>query len=97
MSFFGPFGFRSGRDVDKLAHIAFKHGVTGCPLLSEHALSVLEALGVESNRSRNTYDFHRKRGQFEVLKAGRPMTYHYDHETLKGKSPPNAPTFFATS
>jgi flavin reductase (DIM6/NTAB) family NADH-FMN oxidoreductase RutF len=29
----------------------------------------------------------------EVLKTGRPMTYHYYHEQLKGKSPKNAPTF----
>jgi len=29
----------------------------------------------------------------EVLKAGRPMTYPYYHEHLKGKSPKNAPTF----
>jgi len=28
-----------------------------------------------------------------VLKTGRPMTYHYYHEQLKGKSPKNAPTF----
>jgi flavin reductase (DIM6/NTAB) family NADH-FMN oxidoreductase RutF len=29
----------------------------------------------------------------EVLKTGRPLTYHYYHEHLKGKSPRNAPTF----
>jgi flavin reductase (DIM6/NTAB) family NADH-FMN oxidoreductase RutF len=29
----------------------------------------------------------------EVLKPGRPMTYHYYHEHLKGKSPKNAPPF----
>jgi ferric-chelate reductase [NAD(P)H] len=97
MSFFGPFGFRSGRDVDKLAHIAFKQGVTGCPLLSEHALSVLEAevfnqidLGTHTIFIGNVVNS-------EVLKAGRPLTYHYYHETLKGKSPPNAPTFVPTT
>lgn len=29
----------------------------------------------------------------EVLKSGRPLTYQYYHEELKGKSPPSAPTF----
>ncbi|MFC1788916.1 hypothetical protein ACFLZE_03280 [Thermodesulfobacteriota bacterium] len=29
----------------------------------------------------------------EVLKTGQPLTYQYYHEVLKGKSPPNAPTY----
>jgi ferric-chelate reductase [NAD(P)H] len=29
----------------------------------------------------------------EVIKDGRPLTYQYYHENLKGKSPPNAPTY----
>jgi flavin reductase (DIM6/NTAB) family NADH-FMN oxidoreductase RutF len=28
----------------------------------------------------------------EVLNAGRPLTYRYYHEELRGKSPVNAPT-----
>jgi ferric-chelate reductase [NAD(P)H] len=29
MTFFGPFGFRSGRDIDKLTRVQFKKGDTG--------------------------------------------------------------------
>ena len=29
----------------------------------------------------------------EVLKPGRPLTFHYYHEHLKGKPPKNAPTY----
>ena len=43
MKFLGPFGFRSGRDVDKFSQVQFKEGVTGCPLVIEHAISLLEA------------------------------------------------------
>ena len=43
MKFFGPFGFRTGRDIDKLEKVKFKEGATGCPLITENALSVLEA------------------------------------------------------
>jgi ferric-chelate reductase [NAD(P)H] len=43
MTFLGLFGFRSGRDVDKLSQVQFKIGGIGCPLVLEHALSVLEA------------------------------------------------------
>jgi ferric-chelate reductase [NAD(P)H] len=47
LTFIGPFGFRSGREVDKLAKVKFRTGITGAPLVIEHALSVLEAKVIE--------------------------------------------------
>ena len=29
MTFFGPFGLRSGRDFDKLSKVSFQEGITG--------------------------------------------------------------------
>ena len=92
MKFFGPFGFRSGRDVDKLAEVAFKEGVTGSPLLTEHVLSVLEAEVFEQIDLGSHTVFIGNVVNTEVLKAGRPLTYRYYHEELRGKSPVNAPT-----
>jgi ferric-chelate reductase [NAD(P)H] len=43
MKFLGPFGFRSGRDMNKFSEVQFTEGVTGCPLVTEHAVSLLEA------------------------------------------------------
>src|SRR5512139_1157995 len=43
MTFFGLFGFKSGRDVGMLAKVTFKKGSTGCPTVTEHMLSVMEA------------------------------------------------------
>ena len=43
MTFIGPFGFRTGRDIDKFTDVPYEKGVTGCPLITEHTLSVLEA------------------------------------------------------
>jgi len=93
MTFFGPFGFKSGRDVDKLAKVTFKKGGTGCPLITEHALSVMEAEVIDRIDLGSHSIFVADVVSSEVLKAGRPMTYHYYHEHLKGKSPKNAPTF----
>jgi ferric-chelate reductase [NAD(P)H] len=93
MKFFGPFGFRSGRDFDKLSKVQFKVGVTGCPLVTEHTLSVLEA------RVKDTVDlgthtiFMGDAVGSEILKEGRPLTYRYYHEQLKGKPSKNAPTY----
>jgi len=93
MSFFGPFGFRSGRDFDKFKKVEFKKGLTGVPIIEKHALSTLEA-GVFEQIDLGTHTiFIGNVVNSEVLKPGRPLTYRFYHEELKGKSPPNAPTY----
>ena len=43
MTFIGLFGFKSGRTEDKLSKAQHILGSTGVPLVTEHALSVLES------------------------------------------------------
>jgi flavin reductase (DIM6/NTAB) family NADH-FMN oxidoreductase RutF len=93
MTFIGIFGFRSGRDIDKLSKAKFKEGITGCPLVIEHALSVLEARVTEQIDLGSHTIFIGDTVRSEVLSDGQPMTYYFYHQTLKGKSPPTAPTF----
>jgi len=95
MIFLGPFGFRSGRDVDKLSKVDFKEGITGCPLISEYALSVLEAEVIDQIDLGTHTVFIGNVVSSEILKKGSPLTYQYYHQVLKGKSPPNAPTYEA--
>jgi ferric-chelate reductase [NAD(P)H] len=95
MTFFGPFGFRSGRELDKLSKVRFKTGVTGCPLLTENVISVLEAEVFDEIDLGTHTIFIGDVVHSEVLKPGPPLTYRYYHEALKGKSPPNAPTYTA--
>lgn len=93
LKFIGPFGFRSGRDTDKLSAVNFKNGITGCPLVTDHTLSVLEAEVIQQIDLGTHTVFIGNTVGSEVLKEGRPLTYQYYHENLKGKSPPKAPTF----
>jgi len=93
MTFIGPFGFRSGRDIEKLSRVEYKEGITGVPLVTQHAISVLEARVAESIDLGSHTIFVADTVRSEVLREGRPLTYQYYHETLKGKSPPNAPTY----
>ena len=44
MTFIGLFGFKSGRDVDKLARVEHEEGAGGCPLVTENALAIIEAV-----------------------------------------------------
>ena len=93
LSFIGPFGFKSGREVNKFARVKFRLGITGCPLLTEHAISVVEAEVVDEIDVGTHTIFIGDAVRSEVIKPGRPLTYHYYHEVLKGKSPRNAPTY----
>ena len=93
LPFFGPFGFKSGRDTDKLSNVQYKIGITGCPLVTDHTLSVLEAEVFDQIDLGTHTIFIGDVVNSEVLSAGRPLTYQYYHEEMKGKSPPNAPTY----
>lgn len=93
--FIGPFGFRSGRDVDKLSKVEYKLGVTGCPLITEHALSLLEAKVIDRIDMGTHTIFIGAVEHAEVIREGEPLTYQYYHQVLKGKSPPSAPTYIS--
>lgn len=93
MKFLGPFGFRSGRDINKFSEVQFKEGLTGCPLVIENAVSLLEAEVFDQIDLGTHTIFVGNAVNTEVLREGRPLTYQYYREFLKGKSPPNAPTY----
>ena len=42
MTLIGNFGFKSGRDIDKLKDVKFKAGVTGAPIVLEYTVGYLE-------------------------------------------------------
>jgi ferric-chelate reductase [NAD(P)H] len=95
LPFIGIFGFRSGRDVDKLSRVSYKKGVTGCPLITENTLAAIEARVVqEVDAGTHTVYIGEIIGG-EILGKGVPMTYAYYQTHLKGKTPPASPTYQA--
>jgi ferric-chelate reductase [NAD(P)H] len=95
MVFLGPFGFRSGRDVNKFEKASFKIGNTGSPVVTENTLSMIEAEVIDTIDLGTHTIFVGDVVNSETLKEGIPLTYRYYHEHLKGKTPPNAPSFKA--
>ena len=99
----GPDAGRLDRDVGRHAdtrpnqdrHAAALLLGPKCPLVTDHSLSVLEAKVVDQIDLGSHTIFIGETISSEVLRDGQPMTYQYYHQTLKGKSPPNAPTFQA--
>lgn len=93
MTFIGLFGFKSGRNEDKLSKAQHVLGSTGAPLVTDHCLSVLEARVIDEVDVGTHTLFVGDVVAAEVLRDGEPLTYAYYHTHLKGKSPKNAPTY----
>lgn len=93
MTFIGLFGFKSGRNVDKLSQAQFIQGGTGVPLVTDHCISVLEARVIDEVDVGTHTLFVGDVLSGEMLRSGEPLTYAYYHTNLKGKSPKAAPTY----
>ena len=89
----GTFGFRSGRNTDKLESISYAE-IDGLPVLAEAAGCVI--CDVVETHELGTHTIFI--GEItNALRQGdkTPMTYEYYHRVIKGKSPKNAPTYVA--
>ncbi len=89
----GLFGFKSGRDVDKLSQTTYTLGVTGCPVVTEGALSAMEGKVVGSVDCGTHTVFIVELTRADVLKHGTPLTYAYYQTVKKGHASKNAPTY----
>jgi flavin reductase (DIM6/NTAB) family NADH-FMN oxidoreductase RutF/rubredoxin len=93
----GLFGFKSGRDVDKLSKCGYKRGITGCPLVTDHVLTVIEAKMMKKCDVHTHTIFVGEVVSAEILQSGKPMTYSYYHQVKRGRASKNAPTYQVTA
>jgi len=89
----GTFGYKSGRDTDKLKDFEVRYGFEDVPVLLTEAIATLECK-VKQTVDAGTHLLY----VCEVLEAilindFEPITYDYYHKVRKGVSPKNAPTF----
>ena len=93
LSFIGNFGFKSGRDTDKLAGINYKSGQTGAPIVLDNTNSYLEAR-VTGNLDVGTHTiFVGEIIDGDVLNEKPGMTYAYYHQVKRGTTPKTAPSY----
>jgi len=95
LRFIGNFGFKSGRDTDKLAGVKQLKGVTGAPVVTENAVAYLEAEVISETDVHTHTIFVGKLVAAEVLSEGEPMTYAYYHQVKRGTTPKSAPSYVA--
>jgi rubredoxin/flavin reductase (DIM6/NTAB) family NADH-FMN oxidoreductase RutF len=95
LPYIGLFGFRSGREVDKLSQVQYRTGETGCPIVQTHAVAAFEARVVKRVDLDTHTVFVGDVVNGEIV-CNRPvLTYRYYTDHLKGRVPKNAPSYHA--
>ncbi len=93
LRYIGNFGFKSGRDADKLAGTNYKIGQTGAPVLLDHAAAYLEAEVIQEADVGTHTVFIGKIVAAEVLNEDKCLTYEHYHEVKRGTTPKTAPSY----
>ncbi len=93
MEFIGKFGFKSGRDINKLEGTKYEIGTTGVPLITEFASSVIEGKVISRMDIKEYTMFIIEVVDSKIISKDNPMTYDYYHKVKKGKAPKTAPTY----
>jgi flavin reductase (DIM6/NTAB) family NADH-FMN oxidoreductase RutF/rubredoxin len=93
LSFIGHFGFKSGREVDKLKDVNYKLGETKAPIVLDHSLAYLEARVINQVDVGTHTIFIGELVGADVLREGEPMTYAYYHQVKRGTTPKTAPSY----
>lgn len=93
LSFIGRFGFKSGRDSDKLSGINYRIGETGAPVVLDNAVAYLEARVIKEVDVGTHTIFIGELVAAEVLTEEEFMTYEYYHRVKRGTTPKAAPSY----
>jgi len=93
MTFIGNFGFKSGRDFNKLQNVKIKIGTTKVPVVLENTVSYIE-VELEKELDCGTHTiFVGNIVDCDVVSDAEPLTYAYYQNVKGGKSPKTAPTY----
>jgi len=94
----GRFGYKSGKNTDKLSGLKIKYGETGVPIILNDCIAFLECKVLQTVDLGTHYMFIGELLQSEIIddtKEG--LTYLYYRQVLKGVAPKNAPTYIDKS
>lgn len=94
MMLIGKFGFRTGREYDKLQDTKYIIGKNQIPIVIQNVTGYIETKVLEKIDCNTHYLFAVEVQEAEVLDQNTlPMTYRYYHDVIKGKTPPKASTY----
>lgn len=92
------FGFKSGKDSDKLSGMDIIYGTTGVPIVQNDCIAFLECKVLEKFDVGTHILFIGELIDAQMLnETDEPLTYGYYREIRKGSAPINAPTYIDKS
>ncbi|MEF8848491.1 MAG: flavin reductase [Candidatus Thermoplasmatota archaeon] len=93
MTFIGKYGFKCGRNIDKMEDTKCKTGKNGIPITLENTVAYLEADVTKKLDVATHTIFIGKITNADKTSDEEPLTYDYYHKIKGGYSPKNAPTY----
>lgn len=91
--FLAEFGFKSGRLFEKFKGIQHKVGTSGAPIILDNSLAYMDCKVIDSLDSLTHTIFTADVIDTELLRTGRPLTYAYYQEVIRGKTPATSPAY----
>jgi ferric-chelate reductase [NAD(P)H] len=95
LPFIGGFGFKSGRDTDKMKNVNYRLGQTGSPIILDNTTAYLEAEITQDIDVGTHTVFIGKVVAAEILNDESCLTYEYYHQVKRGVTPKTAPSYIA--
>jgi flavin reductase (DIM6/NTAB) family NADH-FMN oxidoreductase RutF/rubredoxin len=96
LGFIGRFGFKTGRDIDKLQGINYRTGLTGSPIVLDNVMGFIEAEVCDAIDVETHTLFIGKIIAAKTICDGKiPMTYTYYRDVKGGRTPRTAATYIA--
>ncbi|MEI7502711.1 MAG: flavin reductase [Paludibacter sp.] len=94
---FSRFGYKSGRDIEKMTGMNVIYGSTGTPIVLDGSVATMELKLVQKIDVGTHWMFIGELINSEMIdEENDPITYDYYRKVKKGVSPKNAPTYIAT-
>jgi flavin reductase (DIM6/NTAB) family NADH-FMN oxidoreductase RutF len=92
------FGYKSGKDTDKLNGLKIKYGETGVPIVLNDCIAFLECKVIQTIDVGTHYMFIGELIQSEIVDDTKDaLTYLHYRQVRKGAAPKNAPTYIDKS
>lgn len=91
---FGRFGYKTGKDFNKMEGMNIKYGATGVPIILNDSIAFIECKVVDRFDVGTHWIFIGELMDSEILDdKNEPLTYSYYRNIKKGLAPKNAPTY----
>lgn len=93
--FIGKFGFKSGKEINKFNDTQAITGIFGQPIITENCIAYFECRVIQEIDLNSHILFIGDIKNSKSISTDKPLTYDYYRTVIKGKTPPNAPSYIS--